>query len=77
MSGVREIAWKVKAQISCNVEAFILPPSSEIIVNSNLFHLSSIFIMQVVCSDKVNIIVSQWLHGFLKPISTGKYKVKY
>lgn len=49
MSGDREISWKVKALISWKVEAFALPPSSEIIVNSNLFHLSSIYIMQVFC----------------------------
>jgi len=43
----REISWKVKALISWNVDAFVLPSSSEVIVNSNLFHLSSIYIMQV------------------------------
>lgn len=47
LKGDREISWKVKALVSWNMEAFVLPPSSEITVNSNLFHLSYIYIMQV------------------------------
>lgn len=31
------------------LEAFVLPPSSELTVNSNLFHFSSIYITQVFC----------------------------
>lgn len=49
MSGDREISWKVKALISWNAEVFVLPPSSEKVVNPNLFHLSPIYIMQVFC----------------------------
>lgn len=49
MSGDREISWKVKALISWNVKVAVLPPSSEKVVKSNLFHLPPVYIMQVFC----------------------------